>query len=278
MTKQQRILCALSLLLTAAASHAAGPAGAVSMLSGWVIAVKPGGGVRALAAQSTIEVGDTLVSEPDSYVRLALGDGSDVVMGPSTTLQVRSASAGGTTLALAGGQLQVTGAATTLPGRFTIAAGENSIDVGAATFRVAYIAPAPGSAVALRLAYRRSSLAALDTGAMSDAGMRQPLHDVLSEVVAQGVVPPQGAPAGGGLAPGLYVHVIDGLIQLSNRGGVQQFAAGQFGFTGSVVQPPVIVPRNPGIQFTPPPAFSQSTGPTSSSSPAKSNAVDCEVR
>jgi hypothetical protein len=84
--------------------------------------------------------------------------------------------------------------------------------------------------------------------------------------------------SGGGLAPGLYVHVIDGLIQLSNRGGVQQFAAGQFGFTGSVVQPPVIVPKNPGIQFNPPPAFQSSTGPQSTNSGSKSKTVDCEVR
>lgn len=84
--------------------------------------------------------------------------------------------------------------------------------------------------------------------------------------------------SGGGLAPGLYVHVIDGIIQLSNRGGVQQFAAGQFGFTGSVVQPPVIVPQNPGIQFNLPPAFQSSTGPQTSNSGSKPKAVDCEVR
>ena len=79
--------------------------------------------------------------------------------------------------------------------------------------------------------------------------------------------------------PGLYVQVIDGLIQLTNRGGVQQFAAGQFGFTGSVVTPPVIIPSNPGIQFNPPPAFQSSTGPQSgSSSSSKPNTVDCEVR
>jgi hypothetical protein len=95
-----------------------------------------------------------------------------------------------------------------------------------------------------------------------------------------GVQLAQSAPGqGGGLAPGLYVHVIDGLIQLSNRGGVQQFAAGQFGFTGSIVQPLVIVPQNPGIQFKPPPAFSSSTGPQDgNTSGSKPKTVDCEVR
>ena len=85
-------------------------------------------------------------------------------------------------------------------------------------------------------------------------------------------------PGAGGLAPGLYVHVIDGLINLSNKGGSQSFAAGQFGYTASFVQPPVVVPKNPGIQFTPPPSFSSSTIPASTTSVSKSSSVDCEVR
>lgn len=83
----------------------------------------------------------------------------------------------------------------------------------------------------------------------------------------------------GGMAPGLHVQVIDGLIQLSNKGGVQNFAAGQFGFTPSPTQPPVLVPKNPGLQFTPPPAFASSNGPAiGTSAGAKSGQVDCEVR
>lgn len=271
MNNQQRFLCALVLLLAAAATRAATPAGAVNLLTGWVMAVKPDGRARALAAQSKIEVGDTLVSEPDSYVRLALGDGSEVVMGPSTTLQVRSFSAGGTTLALANGQLRVTGIPGAQPGQFTIDAGGNRIDAGAASFVVAYVPPAPGSAVAMRLAYQRASLASLPSGVLSDAGADQPLIDW----VAQGALPP--APTAG-RAPGLYVQVLDGLIHVTNPTGTSNFAAGQFGYTASITQPPVVIPKNPGIQFTPPPVFNQSTGPSASNNPAKSNAVDCEVR
>ena len=65
----------------------------------------------------------------------------------------------------------------------------------------------------------------------------------------------------GGLAPGLYVQVIDGMINLTNGGGTQNFGAGQFGFTGSFTQPPVIIPTNPGITFQPPPTFQQSPTP-----------------
>ncbi len=91
--------------------------------------------------------------------------------------------------------------------------------------------------------------------------------------LAQGRVPPplQALPAG------LYVQVLDGMIHVTNPGGSSNFAAGQFGYTASMTQPPVIVPSNPGIQFTPPPSFSSSATPSGMSS-AKSNTVDCEVR
>lgn len=267
----KQILSVLPFVFAAAATHAAPPAGAVNLLSGWVMAVKPDGRARALAAQSKIEVGDTLVSEQDSYVRLALDDGSEVVMGPSTTLKVDRSGAGGTALGLANGQLQVTGIPGAQPGRFIIDAGGNRIDAGAASFVLAYVPPAPGSAVAMRLAYQRASLASLSSGVLSDAGADQHLIDWVAQLA-----PP--TPATVGRAPGLYVQVLDGLIHVTNPTGTSNFAAGQFGYTASPNQPPVVVPRNPGIQFTPPPVFSQSTGPAASNSPAKSNTVDCEVR
>lgn len=93
---------------------------------------------------------------------------------------------------------------------------------------------------------------------------------------AQGPVPP--APAGA-RAPGLYVQVLDGLIHVTNPAGSSNFSAGQFGYTASVKQPPVIVPVNPGIQFSPPPSFNASTGPSAANGAAsKPGAVDCVVR
>jgi hypothetical protein len=84
-------------------------------------------------------------------------------------------------------------------------------------------------------------------------------------------------PAPKGLTPGLYVNVIDGLINLSNKGGTQTFSTGQFGFTPSFSQPPVVVPVNPGIKFTPPPVFTAPT-PAGGANAAKTNSPDCEVR
>lgn len=90
--------------------------------------------------------------------------------------------------------------------------------------------------------------------------------------LAQGTVPQSPA-----LAPGLYVQVLDGLIHVTNPAGTANFSAGQFGFTSSFKQPPVVLPTNPGMQFTPPPSF---TSISSASGPgtAKSSAVMCIVR
>jgi hypothetical protein len=80
--------------------------------------------------------------------------------------------------------------------------------------------------------------------------------------------------------PGLYVTVTEGLIVVSNPSGLSAFQAGQFGYVPNMKQPPVLVPQNPGMQFTPPPAFSVPVAQTSKPSGTSSNAktVDCEVR
>jgi hypothetical protein len=82
----------------------------------------------------------------------------------------------------------------------------------------------------------------------------------------------------GSLAPGLYVQVLDGAIHVTNGGGSQNFTAGQFGFTPGFQQPPVILPQNPGIQFTPPPSFSSTTGSGKGTAGGSPGNVDCQVR
>lgn len=92
---------------------------------------------------------------------------------------------------------------------------------------------------------------------------------------AQGPVPPR---PGGSLAPGLYVQVIDGLVHLTNSAGTLNFAAGQFGYTSSFKQPPVMLPTNPGIPLTLPPAFGALASGSASNSAAAGNEVMCIVR
>jgi len=82
---------------------------------------------------------------------------------------------------------------------------------------------------------------------------------------------------GANLAPGLYVQVLDGVISLTNKGGSQNFSAGQFGYTPNFNQPPVILPNNPGIQFTPPPAFSAPPFQGGAMGVGKSGGLECTI-
>ena len=87
--------------------------------------------------------------------------------------------------------------------------------------------------------------------------------------------PPPTSPL---VAPGLYVHVIDGLVNLANKGGTTSFAAGQFGYTANVTKPPVVLPANPGIKFTPPPTFLPTSASNVAAGGNKAAPIDCVVR
>lgn len=92
-------------------------------------------------------------------------------------------------------------------------------------------------------------------------------------------VQPGADPAGP--APGLHLSVTDGMIVVTNDGGAQHFAAGQFGYVSAANQAPVIVPPDTGLPFAPPPGFSgNGTGPQASpgGGSADKQGVDCIVR
>lgn len=257
-------------LFGAQAAYAGTPAGEVTQLSGFVMAVKASGALKVLSPQSVVEAGDTLMSEENTYVRIGLADGRQAVLGPQTRLTITSATA----LSLATGQLQVLAGAQPGAGRLSIEAGETTVDAGTASFNLFY-RPDPAAALAQR-AYARASLASAASPVQSDAGTALPVWEMVAQL-SPSLPKPGTAPS---LSPGLYVHVIDGLIQMKNPAGTQNFSAGQFGYTPSFKQPPVILPVNPGMQFTPPPAFSASSMSRTSGSMGgnKSNTVDCEVR
>lgn len=285
------LLLGMLWLFACTMAHAAQVAGTVVNLSGPLLAKKADGTVKILSLKSEVEQGDTLISEKGTYARIKFVDNSEITLRPNTLFKIENFSYDEAkpegdnaffTL-LKGGLRSITGA---LGKRNREKVGINTptatIGIRGTTFIVQYIDSDTTDVGQLIPAYL--PIAAIDDSllAASDVRSDAPASFLPSPTMLH-VAPlqlAQNTPGqGGGLAPGLYVHVIDGLIQLSNRGGVQQFAAGQFGFTGSVVQPPVIVPNNPGIQFNPPPAFQSSTGPQANSgTSSKPKTVDCEVR
>ena len=262
-----------ALLFGGSMAWAAQVAGTVTHLSGPLLARKADGTVKILAQKSEVENGDTLVSEKNTYAQLKFIDNSEITLKPNTTFKIENfefdegkpAGDHASFSLVRGGLRSITG----LLGKrnkekFALKTPTATIGIRGTTFIADYVEPNETAVAALQ-AYLQASTAAL--GANGTAGV-VPLQ------LAQGPIP-----KGPGLAPGLYVQVIDGLIHVTNPGGSTQFAAGQFGFTPTPTQPPVLLPKNPGLQFIPPPAFSSTPATnTTASSSGKSNIVDCEVR
>ena len=242
----------LWLVLMSMSLHAfAQVAGTVTQLSGPMMAKKADGKVKILSLKSEVEAGDTLVTEKNTYALVKFIDNSEITLKPGTTFVVEQ-------FAYQADQPDgdrasfnlVKGGLRSLSGllgkrnkeKFSLKTPVATIGIRGTYFTAEYIGAggyaAPGSSL-----------------------------------------PRTGSPAGPTLAPGLYTSVTTGQIVVSNPGGTLDIAAGQFGYTPSFKQPPMLLPTNPGIPFTLPPLFNASTVPSASSTtPGKSNNVDCEVR
>lgn len=278
----------LGTLSATALAFAAQVAGTVTHLSGPLIAKKPDGTVKVLSNKSQVEEGDTLITEKDTYARIKFVDNSEMTLRPGTQMKIDSFSFdedkpendSATFNLVKGGLRAITG---TLgkrnKERFGVNTPTATIGIRGTIFIAEYI-PARQADLA---SYAAASVAAIDRSYADSL----PVSDMPTSGLPLSILPARGATStlvaqalAGGRPPGLYVQVLDGAISLSNRGGSVNFSSGQFGFSGSLMQPPVILPNNPGIQFSPPPVFSSSTGPQpgSGNTPPGSNDVDCEVR
>jgi hypothetical protein len=266
---------ALALALAAGVCQAQS-IGTVTDVQGILLSRNGTGTIKILAQDSSIESGDRLLTRPGTYARLRFTDLTAVTLGPESELAIAQFSYSDTAdsnsavfdfvqgrLEIAAGRL---GARSV--DRFVLNTSMGAIAVGDATFIAGYMAP-PRAA---RL--RRDPSA--DVGHFENVVYHPPMDGASRPwlLLAQNTVAPNAA----GLNPGLYVQVLDGAIHVTNGGGTQNFTAGQFGYTPGFQQPPVILPTNPGLQFTPPPSFSSTTGAEGGSSGGKPGDVDCVVR
>ncbi|CAI8972996.1 Iron dicitrate transport regulator FecR [Pseudomonas marginalis] len=293
----------LALLSAATWVQAAPQAGVVTHMSGPLFVKKLDGSLRVLGEQSLVEVGDTLSTQGKGYAQVRLRDDSLLTLQPGTVLSVDAfaydvnvpgADAAVFTLKQGGLRSDSGLLGKRSQDRSTLMTPRGRINLQSASVEVYY---QPTAGVATRASSRVKSLAmglAASAGHADDsysafvaavsARYVYRLANVLASVeswAAQGKASLAAVvqKATSVLPPGLYVHVLDGLINLTNEGGTQGFKAGQFGFTSSFREPPAVLPKNPGISFTLPPAFNQSTGSQGSTANAsKSNNVDCEVR
>ena len=264
-------------LLSMMPAHAGQVVGTITDISGPMVARRADGSIRALTAQSAVEQGDTLVTEKGTYARIKFIDNGEIVLRPGTQFKIENfsyeaakpESDSALFSLLKGGLRSITG----LLGKrnhekFGLTTPTATIGIRGTIFIAEYVEPSTEQVAA----YQRSLVADLEPhygGSRSDA-----------PPAARPLMLAQNSPGtGGGLNPGLYVQVLDGMINVANGGGSQNFTAGQFGFTGGFTQPPVILPNNPGLQFTPPPSFSSTTGGTQNGNGSgKPGDVDCIVR
>ncbi len=208
------LLVALAGLLPEAALAAAG---AVTHLSGAVVARRGDGQSQILSVKSEVREGDVIATAENSYARLKFGDGTEVVLRPNTQVKVdafkfeeqRPREDNVVLSLLKGGLRSVTG----------LLAKRN-----AANFRV----QAPNATIGIR---------------GTNFGLLYCQNDC-------GKVP---GPGGNPPANGLHVDVSDGVIVVSNTGGSQEFRMGQFGYVQNIQTPPVQVPPGQGTQVTLPP-------------------------
>lgn len=268
-----KALAGLALACACALASAAQVAGTVVNLSGALMARKADGTVKVLAVKSEVEQGDTLMSQKNTYAQIRFVDSSEITLKPNTTFKIEAFAfdAGkpegdsANFNLVKGGLRSITG----LLGKrnkekFQLKTPTATIGIRGTTFTADYIEEDEAQAAAARQAFLFASTAG---GGIGQAP--QPSDAPATPRAPQSRV--------GGLAPGLHVFVIDGLIQLTNSGGSMQFSAGQFGYVRNINTPPIVVPANPSLRFTPPPSFQLSTGPTDPAFP-KTDAVDCEVR
>lgn len=226
MTRNRRLVvkavalaAALAGLLPEAALAAAG---AVTHLSGAVVARRGDGQSQILSVKSEVQEGDVVATAENSYARVKFGDGTEVVLRPSTQMKVEAfkfaeqrPSEDSVVLSLLkGGLRSVTGLlARRNPASFRVQAPSATIGIRGTNFGLLYCE--------------------------NDCG---------------GVPGPGGKPP----ANGLHVDVSDGAIVVSNAGGSQEFKVGQFGYVQNSQTPPVQVPPGQGTEVTlPPQALSQ---------------------
>lgn len=237
-----RALLGAALLLAGAGSAwAAQVVGTIAHLSGPLLDRKADGSTRALATRSEIENGDTLVTEKNTYAQIRFIDNGEITLRPGTTFRVEN-------FAYDAARPEGDSAAFNL-----VKGGLRSITglLGKRN-KEKFQLKTPGATIGIR----------------GTTFIVQWVDPALPSAPA--------APAAAPLVPGLYVQVLDGMINVSNAGGQQNYAAGQFGYVPGLAQPPVVVPNNPGVQFTPPPTFSSTAGgQATTTAPAT---VDCVVR
>ena len=288
-------------------------AGYVANLSGPLFAVKADGSRRILSVQSTVEPGDTLVTEDKTYARVRFTDTSEVTFRPQTQFQVaaynfdrESPEKDNVAFRLIKGAMRtVTG----LVGKrstevaYRLDTPTATMGIRGTTFGVTVCVPgtcgnlAPGTYV--NVIEGRVAVAPLPTAMPTMPMPGVPVPSVVPSGVpatapsADAAAPapvaaPVAAPAAAPAAAPLVAPTVSAPVTPLPAAPVL-LAAGQFGYVPTA-GPPVQLPSDPGVgrlfappvtftqkQDAPPPALQQQPGVPAQKAPAPA-ASECVVR
>ncbi len=210
----------LLLFLMTGLAQAAGEAASVISISGTVSAQRPDGKLRVLARDSVVQVGDIVMTEKGSAVRLRFTDGGEITLRPATRLVVedhrfaqnKPAEDATVLNLLKGGMRAVTGL------------------VGKRGNQDAYQTRTTAATIGIR-----GTDYALLVCLPGDGGC------------AAFSLPEEFAETATDLPPGLYLAVFDGEIAASNQAATRNFPAGRAAFIRDNSTPPLELARDPGL-------------------------------
>jgi hypothetical protein len=201
-------LLALSLVLIFSTVCLAGvQVGKVLQLNGPLFAKKADSTVMVLSVNSSVEEGDTLITENKTYARILFSDDSEMILRPNTRFRIseyyfdKASPKGDKSFfdLLKGGLRSITG-----------------------------------------MIGKRGSLGSYKmTTVTAVIGVRGTSYE--ARICEDNC---------GSLPDGLYLSVSDGIIGVSNNAGSLDVGLGQFAFVANAESLPVILPGNPGLDFS----------------------------
>lgn len=232
------LLCLLALLACSNLSYAQA-VGVVTHLSGVLTSKHADGTTVVLSVQSSIQQGDTLITEANTYTRVKFLDNAEIVLRPGSQLVVK---------------------------RYLYDADKPEQD------NVALSLVKGGLRAVTGLVGKRNHDAVSFDTPTATIGIRGTNFGALfCENNCGGVPTPNGSTP----QNGLYVDVSQGAVVLVNNAGQQILQTGQFGFVANLNTPPMVIPPAQGVPVTMPLSISKNAP---ASSTQKSNIVDCVVQ
>lgn len=231
-------LLSLPLILFSTLAYAGQVVGTIIDMEGVLNVKKENGSIKSLNKNSEIEEGDTLISDKTTYAKIKFVDDSEVTLKPNSQLKISL---------------------------FSYDADKPEKDNSVLNLIKGGLRSITGM-----IGKRNKDRVKLNTPSAT-IGIRGTTY------IAEYILPSNAGEGAIALSPGLYVQVLNGIVNLTNQGGSQAYSAGQFGYSPNYRQTPIVLPNNPGIRFTPPPSFSTPDTKTDNKTATTSNTSTSET-